>query len=99
MTKILSLDDRGNNNLSRELRRDVIISHLLSPLYHMVPLRGMFRSYCYSKRSSSEGLLLVQGPIASKGKTREGWWHSNNCWYLLCSSTVLSTFTDSSNGY
>lgn len=77
----------------------MIISHLLSPLYHMVLLRGMFRSYCYPKRSSSEGLLLVKGPIASKGKTRKAGGTVSFAEYLLCSSSVLSTFTDSSNGY
>ena len=88
----------GNNNLSRELRRDDNFPFAKSFVSHGA-LRGMFRSYCYPKRSSSEGLLLVQGPIASKGKTKKAGGIVTFSEYLLCSSTVLSTFIASSNGY
>lgn len=46
MTKTLSLDDKDNNNLSREGRRGMMIDTLPSPLYHTAPLRVMFGS-CY----------------------------------------------------
>ena len=87
----------GNNNLSGELRRDDNFPFAKSFVSHGA-LRGMFRSYCYPKRSS-EGLLLVQGPIASKGKAKKAGGIVTFAEYLLCSSTVLSTFIDSSNGY
>lgn len=51
MIKILSLDDKDNNNLSREGRRGMMIDILLSFLYYTVFLRVMFGScyYCFER--------------------------------------------------